>query len=165
MHSLTFTPGFIQKTTFLLLSRPPWSISACKQVELAPGSSRTTQNSLVSHSCQNVLTNKAKFKNQFLLEIIFQYCTIFYMHMYTSSKVTHTKYAVAETRISSVRWITVIHVLRLFLQPLLTMYFCIEFQDFKLMQYHVRCQKWMKTGNRPSLMMSTLPGCTLTLDQ
>ena len=37
MHSLTFTPGSIQKTAFLLLSRPPWSISACKQVEVAQG--------------------------------------------------------------------------------------------------------------------------------
>ena len=29
------------------------------------------------------------------------------------------------------------------------MYFRIEFQDFKLMQYHVRCQKQMKTSNIP----------------
>ena len=34
------------------------------------------------------------------------------MHMYTSSKVTHAKYAVAETRIPGVKRITVIHVLR-----------------------------------------------------
>ena len=34
------------------------------------------------------------------------------MHMYISSKVTHAKYAVAETRISGVKWITVIHVFR-----------------------------------------------------
>ena len=53
------------------------------------------------------------------------------MHMYISSKVTHAKYAVAETRISGVKRITVIHVLRN-LRPLLTMYFRIEFQDFKL---------------------------------
>ena len=53
------------------------------------------------------------------------------MHMYISSKVTHAKYAVAETRTSGVKRITVIHVLRN-LRPLLTMYFCIEFQDFKL---------------------------------
>ena len=58
------------------------------------------------------------------------------MHMYISSKVTHAKYAVAETHISSVKWITVIHVLRN-LRPLLTMYFRIEFQDFKLMLNHV----------------------------
>ena len=62
--------------------------------------------------------------------------TIFRMHMYISSKVTHAKYAVAETRISGVKRITVIHVLRNLL-PLLTMYFCIEFQDFKLMLNHV----------------------------
>ena len=59
------------------------------------------------------------------------------MHMYISSKVTHAKYAVAEIRIPSVKWITVIHVLRKYLGPLLTMYFRIEFQDFKLMLNHV----------------------------
>ena len=59
------------------------------------------------------------------------------MHMYISSKVTHAKYAVAETRIPSVKRITVIHVLRKYLRPLLTMYFRIEFQDFKLMLNHV----------------------------
>ena len=34
-------------------------------------------------------------------------------------------------------------------------FFCIEFQDRKLMLNHVRRQKRMKTGDRPSLMMST----------
>ena len=58
------------------------------------------------------------------------------MHMYISSKVTHAKYAVAETRIPGVKQITVIHVLRN-LRPLLTMYFRIEFQGFKLMLNHV----------------------------
>ena len=58
------------------------------------------------------------------------------MHMYIGSKVTHAKYAVAETRISGVKRITVIHVLRN-LRPLLIMYFRIEFQDFKLMLNHV----------------------------
>ena len=77
------------------------------------------------------------------------------MHMYISSKVTHAKYAVAETRTSGVKRITVIHVLRKHLQLLLTMYFCIEFQDRKLMLNHSRRQKRMKTGDRPSLMMST----------
>ena len=51
------------------------------------------------------------------------------MHMYISSNVTHAKYAVAETRTSGVKRITVIHVLRKYLRPLLTMYFRIEFQD------------------------------------
>ena len=59
------------------------------------------------------------------------------MHMYISSKVTHGKYAVAETCVSGVKRITVIHVLRKYLQPLLTMYFRIEFQDFELMLNHV----------------------------
>ena len=62
------------------------------------------------------------------------------MHMYISSKITHTKYAVAETRASGVKWITVIHVLRKYFRPLLTMYFRIEFQDFELMLNHVRRQ-------------------------
>ena len=57
--------------------------------------------------------------------------------MYISSKVTHAQYAVVETSIPSVKRITVIHVLRKYLRPLLTMYFCIEFQDFKLMLNHV----------------------------
>ena len=74
--------------------------------------------------------------------------------MYTSSKVTHAKYAVAETRIPGVKRITVIPVLRN-LRPLLTMYFCIELQDRKLMLNHSQRQKQMKTGDRPSLMMST----------
>ena len=35
-HLLTLLPGFIQKPTFLLLSRPSRSILHAKQVELAP---------------------------------------------------------------------------------------------------------------------------------
>ena len=46
------------------------------------------------------------------MEIRFLNCTILSMNMYTSSKVTHAKYAVAETRIPSVKRITVIPVLR-----------------------------------------------------
>ena len=56
--------------------------------------------------------------------------------MYISSKVTHAKYAVAETRIPRCKadyCDTCIEKLR----PLLTMYFRIEFQDFKLMLNHV----------------------------
>ena len=78
------------------------------------------------------------------------------MHMYISSKVTHDKYAVAETRIPGVKQITVIHVLREYLRPLLTMYFRIEFQDFKTHAEPCLMSKRMKTGYRPSLMMSTL---------
>ena len=77
------------------------------------------------------------FKNEYFMEILFQIVPYFCMHMYISSKITHAKYAVAETRISGVKRITVIHVLRKYLRPLLTMYFCIEFQDFKLMLNHV----------------------------
>ena len=44
------------------------------------------------------------------MEILFPNRTIFCM--YISSKVTHAKYAVAETRIPGVKRITVIHVLR-----------------------------------------------------
>ena len=64
-----------------------------------------------------------KFQIQFSSGNYFSKSTIFYMYMGTSSKVTHAKYADAKTRISSVRLITVIHVLKLFLQLLLTMYF------------------------------------------
>ena len=46
------------------------------------------------------------------MEIRVPNCTILCMNMYTSSKVTHAKYAVAETRIPSVKRITVIPVLR-----------------------------------------------------
>ena len=42
----------------------------------------------------------------------FPNCTILCMTMYASSKATHAKYAVAETRIPSVKRITVIPVLR-----------------------------------------------------
>ena len=53
-----------------------------------------------------------KKKKKYFVEIRFQNCTILCMNMYTSSKVTHAKYAVAETRIPSVKRITVIPVLR-----------------------------------------------------
>ena len=46
---------------------------------------------------------------------------IFYRYMDIPSKVAHTKYAVAETCISGVKLITVIHVLKL-----LTMYFVLS---------------------------------------
>ena len=45
----------------------------------------------------------------------FPNCTALGMNMYISSKVTHAKYAVAETRTSGVKRITVIHVLRKYL--------------------------------------------------
>ena len=61
------------------------------------------------------------------------------MHMYTSSKVTHAKYAVAETHTPSVKRITVIPVVRKSMTTA-KMYFCIEFQDRKLMLNHVRRQ-------------------------
>ena len=51
-----------RKLTFLLLSRPSQSILHAKQVELAPGSSRTTQNSLVSQGCQKYRPTKKILK-------------------------------------------------------------------------------------------------------
>ena len=57
------------------------------------------------------------------MEIIFKKLFVFYRYMDIPSKVAHTKYAVAETRISGVKLITAIHVLKL-----LTMFYCIEFQ-------------------------------------
>ena len=53
-----------------------------------------------------------KLQKKILCGNSFPNCTILCMNMYTSSKVTHAKYAVAETRIPSVKWITVIPVLR-----------------------------------------------------
>ena len=62
---------------------------------------------------QKCISNRSYLPKQFL----------FYRYMDIPSKVTHTKYAVAETHISGVKLITVIHVLKL-----LTMFLCIEFQ-------------------------------------
>ena len=66
---------------------------------------------------------QTKFQIQFSSGNYFSKCTIFHMHIDTSSKVTPAKYAVAKTHIFGVRLITVIHVLKLFLRPLPTMYF------------------------------------------
>ena len=57
---------------------------------------------------------QSKFQIQFSSENYFSKHTILYMYMGTPSKVIHTKYAVAETRISGVRLITVKHILKLF---------------------------------------------------
>ena len=56
-----------------------------------------------------------KFQKSIFYGNSFPNHTIFCIHMYISSKVTRAKYAVAETRISGVKRITVIHVLRKFL--------------------------------------------------
>ena len=64
-----------------------------------------------------VLTNKTNFK------LYFPKRFKFYRYMDIPRKVVHTKYAVAETRISGIKLITAIYVLKL-----LTMFFCIEFQ-------------------------------------
>ena len=55
-----------------------------------------------------------KFQKSIFYGNSFPNRTIFYMHMYISSKVTHAKYAVAEICIAGVKWITEIHVLRKF---------------------------------------------------
>ena len=55
-----------------------------------------------------------KFQNSLFNGNYFPKHFIFYRYMDTPSKVSHTKYAVAETCISSVKLITVIHVLKLF---------------------------------------------------
>ena len=129
-HLLTFTSWSFPETHFPASFKTIRSIYACKLVGFAPSSLRTTRVSLVLHNCQSVPTNKLISKIN-IYGNSFPNRTILCMHMYISSKVTHAKYAVAETRISGVKWITVIHVLRN-LRPLLTMYFRIEFQDFKL---------------------------------
>ena len=58
------------------------------------------------------------------------------MNMYTSSKVTHAKYAVAETRIPQCK----VDYCDTCIEKFMTtakLYFCIEFQDFELMLNHV----------------------------
>ena len=55
-----------------------------------------------------------KFQNSLFNGNYFPKDFIFYRYMDTPSKVAHTKYAVAEARISGVKLITVIHVLKLF---------------------------------------------------
>ena len=60
---------------------------------------------------------QSKFQIQFSSGNYSPKHTIFYIYMGTPSKVTHTKYAVAETRISGVRLITVICILKLFYNP------------------------------------------------
>ena len=106
-----------------------------------------------------------KFQIQFSSGNYFPKCPIFYMYIGTSSKVTHAKYAVAKTRISGVRLITVIHVLKLFLQPLLTMHFFALSSRFQthadqLLDVRNRCYCTIS-----SHMMSTSPGLPLALDQ
>ena len=106
-----------------------------------------------------------KFQIQFSSRNYFPKCIIFYMYMGTPSKVTHIKYAVAETHISSVRLITVIHVLKLFLRPLLTMYFFAlssRFQTHADQLLDVKSRCYCTTSSH---MMSTSPGLPLALDQ
>ena len=124
MHSLTLSPGFVQKTHFSTTFKTISVYLACNQVELALGSSQTMRNSLISQSCQNVLTNKVNFKNQFPVQAdtskgckyqIWRNLNIYFLAQ--ASKC--------------------VHVLKLlFLRPLLTMYLYAEFQNFKLMQTH-----------------------------
>ena len=128
-HSLTFTSWSFSRNP-LSTSFKTFSVYlADKQAELA---------SVYRELCEiRSFHLDAKSTNQQIFYgNSFPNRTIFCMHMYISSKVTYAKYAVAETRIPSVKRITVIHVLR-DLRPLLTMYFRIEFQDFKLMLNHV----------------------------
>ena len=82
-----------------------------KLVEFVPSSPRTTQNLLIL-SYAKVFRPTNKLQKEIFRGNSFPNCTILCMNMYTSSKVTHTKYAVAETRIPSVKRITVIPVLR-----------------------------------------------------
>ena len=80
-----------RKPTFLLLSRPSQSVLHAKQVELAPGSSQTMQNSLVSQSCQKYRPTKQILK---LLSNgnYFPKCTKLHRYKWTPVKVTSTKY-------------------------------------------------------------------------
>ena len=80
-------------------------------MEFAPSSPRTTRISLVRTNAK-VFRPTNKLQNEMFCGNSFPNCTALGMNMYTSSKVTHAKYAVAETRIPGVKRITVIPVLR-----------------------------------------------------
>ena len=71
MHSLTFTSWIHPETHFSTTFKTISIYLHVKQVELAPGSSRTTQNSLISQSCQKYRPTKQILK-LFSMEIIFQ---------------------------------------------------------------------------------------------
>ena len=71
------------------------------------------------------------------MEILFQIVPYFVCICILAVRLLMPSMQFAETRIFGVKRITVIHVLRKFLRPLLTLYFHIEFQDFKLMLNHV----------------------------
>ena len=80
---LPLPPGLVQKPTVLFLSGPFQSTPLCKQVELAPGSSKTTRNSLVSQSCQNVPTNKINFKIHFEWKLFSKTLHLLQVHGHT----------------------------------------------------------------------------------
>ena len=104
-HSLTFTSWSFSRNP-LSTSFKTFSVYlADKQAELA--SVHRELRKIRSFHLDAKSTNQQIFYGN-----SFPNCTIFCMHMYISSKVTHAKYAVAETRIPGVKRITVIHVLR-----------------------------------------------------
>ena len=91
IYSLTLLPGPIQKTRFSTTLETISVYLACKQVELAPGSPRTMQNSLVLQSCQKYRPTK-QISKLFSNGNYFPKCTKLHRYKWTPIKVTSTKY-------------------------------------------------------------------------
>ena len=122
MHLLTFTSWIYPETHFSTTFKTISVYLACKQVELAPVHCELREIHSF-HKDAKSTDQQNKFQNYIFNGNPFSKRFIFYRYKDIPSKVVHTKYAVAETRSSGVKLITVIHVLKL-----LTMFFCIEFQ-------------------------------------
>ena len=122
MHSLTLSPGFFQKAHFSIALKTLFSLPCMQTSRISTWF--ITNYAKFAHFTKlpKCSDQQTKFQIQFSSRNYFSKHTIFHMHMDISSKVIHAKYAVAKTCISGLRLITVIHVLKLFLQPLLTMY-------------------------------------------
>ena len=103
-HSLTFTSWSF--------SRNPLSTSFKFSVYLADKQAELASVHCKLHEIRSFHLDAKSTNQQIFYGNSFPNRTIFCMHMYISSKATHAKYAVAETRIPGVKWITVIHVLR-----------------------------------------------------
>ena len=111
MHSFTFAPGPVQKNHFPASFKTVWSIYTVNWWNLHLVLLKLR---IFLSFCTNakVFRPTNKLQNEMFCGNSFPNCTALGMNMYTSSKVTHAKYAVAETRIPGVKWITVIPVLR-----------------------------------------------------
>ena len=96
MHSLTFTSWIHPETHFSTTFKTIYIYLHVKQVELAPGSSRTTRNSLISQSCQKYRPTKQILK-LFSNGNYFPNCTKLHRYKWTLVKDTSTKHEVVSS--------------------------------------------------------------------